>query len=515
MAEPVRRFAIATPHVAATAAGREAFEAGGNAVDAALAAACVLTVVYPHMCAVGGDVMALVHDGRGHAVNGSGRAAQALAPDAVRGGVALRGVGAITVPGAVSAWRTLAERWGSMPLARALEGAASFALEGVAVAPALARALAAHADLIAADKGLSAVFAPAGPPLGEGDLLVQERLGATLLRLAAAGADDLYRGETAARLIAGLRGLGSQLSLADLDTHRTDVEPVLGRAIGDEEVLTMGANSQGFSLPQILAVIDHLDLRDPLASDAPSLAAIFRESARDRDRYLADPAAMERPVDELLSEAHVAELAARATAASPGRVARPHADGDTIALVAADGSGMAVSLIQSIYFGFGSGLLEPDTGILLHNRGACFSADPQSPNALGPGKRPLHTLMPVVLTRSGRVSWVAGTMGGHAQAQIHAQLLLRRRAGGTPETAVSSPRFVVGELGAADTGEVCIEEDFTGARAAFEEAGLAAVVLPRWDDSAGHAHAIAVRADGSFDAASDPRADGADVTRDR
>jgi gamma-glutamyltranspeptidase len=512
MADPTRPFAIATPHLAATAAGRAAFEAGGNAIDAALAAACTLTVVYPHMCAVGGDVMALVHDGRAHAVNGSGRSALALPPDAVRGGVSIRGVGTITVPGAVSAWRTLAERWGTVPLARALEGAAALALEGVPVAPSLHRSLADDPDLIAADEGLAAVFAPGGRVLGEGDLLVQERLGRTLERLAAHGADDLYRGETAARLIAGLRERGSPLSLADLDAHRTEVEPVLRRTIGDEDVLTMGPNSQGFSLLQILAAVDHMGLRDPLATEAPLLAAVFRESARDRDRHLADPAAMERPVEDLLAEVHIAELAARA-AASAGPVARPHADGDTVALVAADGSGLAVSLIQSVYRGFGSGVLEPDTGILLHNRGACFSADPDSPNALGPGKRPLHTLMPVLVTRGERVCWVAGTMGGHAQAQIHAQMLLRRRAGGDPETAVSSPRFVVGELGAADAGEVCIEEDFATALNAFEKAGQAPALMSRWNDSAGHAHAIAVRPDGTLDAASDPRADGGASTR--
>jgi gamma-glutamyltranspeptidase/glutathione hydrolase len=347
--------------------------------------------------------------------------------------------------------------------------------------------------------------------LGEGDLLVQERLGRTLQRLAAHGADDFYRGETAARLIAGLRERGSHLSLADLDAHHADVEPALRRAIGDEDVLTMGPNSQGFSLIQIMAAVDHMELTDPFATEAPMLAAIFRESARDRDRHLADAAAMELPVEELLSQSRIAELAARAAAASADPVARPHADGDTIALVAADGSGLAVSLIQSIYFGFGSGVLEPDTGVLLHNRGACFSADPDSPNALGPGKRPLHTLMPVMLTRGERVRWVAGTMGGHAQAQIHAQMLLRRRAGGDPETAVSSPRFVVGELG-VDAGGVCIEEDFAAARAAFEKGGRAPALMPAWNDSAGHAHAIAVRPDGSFDAASDPRADGEAAT---
>ncbi len=198
---PAGAYAIATPHVAATAAGRAAFEAGGNAVDAALAAACAIAVVYPHMCAVGGDVMALVHDGEAHAVNGSGRAPAALRP----GPVPLRGVGSITVPGAVRAWETLAGRWGSRPLSQALLGAAALAHDGVGVAPSLGRTIVDCRELIAADAGLSAVFAPGGRLLAEGETLVQQRLGATLERLAERGADDLYAGETGAMLVAGLR----------------------------------------------------------------------------------------------------------------------------------------------------------------------------------------------------------------------------------------------------------------------------------------------------------------------
>jgi gamma-glutamyltranspeptidase len=508
------RFAIATPHVAATAAGRAAFEAGGNAVDAALAAACALTVVYPHMCAVGGDVMALVHDGRAYAVNGSGRAPRALSRDAVGRGVPIRGVGSITVPGAVAAWRTLAERWGSLPLTGALRGAAALAHDGVPVAPSLARSLAAEPGLIDADPGLRAVFAPDGRHLRQGDLLVQERLGITLERLAAQGTDDLYRGETASLLVAGLEALGSQLTAADFATHRTDVEEALRATVGGEEILTMGPNSQGFSLIQTMLALDHLGLRDPLGADAPALAAIFRESARDRDRHLADPAAMERPVESLLTQAHVAELADRAAGVSAGRAGGTRPSGDTIALVAADGSGLAVSLIQSIFYGFGSGVLEPRTGILCHNRGACFSADPASPNAMGPGKRPLHTLMPLAVTGDGRLRWVAGTMGGRAQAQIHAQMLLHRRGGADAATAVSSPRMTVGDVSSGDR-DVCIEEDFAAAREAFASVRPAPLLIPRRSDAAGHAHAIAVRPDGSFDAASDPRADGAAATGPR
>jgi gamma-glutamyltranspeptidase/glutathione hydrolase len=499
---PDRRWAIATPHTAATAAGAAAFEAGGNAVDAALAAACAIAVVYPHMNAVGGDVMALVHDGEAHAVNGSGRAPAALAP----GPVPLRGVGAITVPGAVRAWATLAGRWGSRPLSEALAGAAALAHDGVAVAPSLARTIVDCRELIAADAGLSAVFAPGGALLTEGEPLVQERLGLTLERLAGRGADDLYAGETGAMLIAGLRALGAPLGAADLEAHRTDVSPALRRRVGAEEYLTMRPNSQGYVLPQIMAVADRVRLADAFGHGAPMLSAIFALAAADRDAHLADPAAMRIDVEDLLSEGHVAALAAEAVGKVGVPTAWPRATGDTIALVAAD-AGLRVSLIQSIYYGFGSGVLEPETGILLHNRGACFSADPESPNAPAPGKRPLHTLMPLMAERDGRVSWVAGTMGGHAQPQIHAQLLLRRQAGAGAQAAVAAPRFIVGEEvpGLA----ISVEEGFDAAWSAFTDWGATPVAIPPGSGLAGHSHAIAIDPDGSFDAGSDPRADGA------
>ena len=450
-------YAIATPHTAATAAGVAAFEAGGNAVDAALAAACAIAVVYPHMNAVGGDVMALVHDGAGHAVNGSGRAPAGIRP----GPVPLRGVGAITVPGAVRAWETLAERWGSWPLSRALEGAAALARGGVAVAPSLARTIVDCRELIAADAGLSAVFAPGGRLLAEGETLMQERLGATLERLAERGADDLYGGETGAMLIAGLRALGAPLATADLEAHRTDVAPALRHRVLDEDYLTMGPNSQGYLLPQIMAVAERVRLSDPFGHGAPMLSAILALAAADRDAHLADPAAMRIGVADLLSDDHVTALADEAVGMVGVPTAWPRATGDTIALVAADGSGLAVSLIQSIFYGFGSGVLEPSTGSCCHNRGACFSADPGSPNAPAPGKRPLHTLMPLMVERAGRVRWVAGTMGGHAQPQIHAQLLLRRRAGADAQAAVAAPRFIVGDVepGAA----IAVEAGFDSA----------------------------------------------------
>jgi gamma-glutamyltranspeptidase len=496
------RYAVATPHTAATAAGAAAFEAGGNAVDAALAAACAIAVVYPHMNAVGGDVMALVHDGEAHAVNGSGRAPAALPP----GPVPLRGVGAITVPGAARAWHTLAGRWGSLPLSRALLGAAALAHDGVPVAPSLARTARDCEDVIRADAGLAGVFAPGGALVREGDRLVQPALGDTLERLAARGADDLYEGETAGMLAAGLRELRAPLAAADLAAHRTDVSPALRHTVGADAYLTTGPNSQGYVLPQIMDVLARLRPDEPFAGDAPVLAAVFAATAADRDRHLADPAAMLVAVAELLADDHVQAIAD--AAAGDREAAWPRATGDTIALVTADAN-LRVSLIQSIYDGFGSGVLEPRTGILLHNRGACFSADMQSPNAPAPGKRPLHTLMPLMAERDGRVAWVAGTMGGHAQPQIHAQLLLRRRAGADAQAAVAAPRFIVGEEEPGSA--IAVEAGLDPAWSAFVKDGAEPLAIPAGSGLAGHSHAIAIGADGSLDAGSDPRADGAAV----
>jgi gamma-glutamyltranspeptidase/glutathione hydrolase len=504
-----RRFAIASPHAAASRAGEAAFEAGGNAVDAALAAACALTVVYPHMCALGGDVMALVHDGEAHAINGSGRAPRVLP---VGWGTPAQGVGTITVPGAAAAWQTISERWGRRPLAAALEPAADLARAGVPVARSLADALSVDAALVAADAGLSAVFAPDGRVLGEGDRLVHEPLARTLERLARHGAQELYTGETARLLVGGLARLGCALTLDDFALHRTDVEPALRGAVARRELLTMGANSQGFSLIQIMAAVERMRLDDPLGAQAPLLAALFRASVADRDAHLADPAAMALPVEALISDENVDRLVERArNDAAPRAPAAPAARGDTVAVVAVD-EGLSVSLIQSVFYAFGAGVLEPRTGIICHNRGACFARDPASANAPGPGKRPLHTLMPLVVTSADRPSWVAGTMGGHAQAQIHCELLLRHLAGGDAQAAVESPRFITGSLEAGGR-DVHVEEDFEAALAAFAACGEQVVRLPARSEAVGHAQAIAVGRDGALDAASDPRGDGLAVTR--
>lgn len=512
-----RRWAIAAPHARATAAGEAAFRAGGNAIDAALAAAATLTVVYPHNCALGGDLIALVAtpDGRHTVVNGSGGAARTADADDLRRlgpSMPVRGPHPVTVPGAVAAWETLHALGARRPLARALDWAIEAAENGVPVAGSLAAALIEEAELLRQNEGMRGVFFDSEGPLRLGAPLLQPALARSLRAIAADGAASLYRGPLGRRVIATLRTLGSSLGVEDLRIHATEITSPLSGRFGELEVLTAPPNSQGFVLLEILAAIDALDGEpDLLTHDAPLLAEIARLAANDRDRYLGDPRQTSVSVAELFAEARAAQLAA----AARGRIEAPgqptaatcpssRPSGDTVAVVAVDADGYAVSLIQSIFYSFGSGILDPATGIICHNRGASFSLDPGSPNVLAPGKRPLHTLMPVLVRRRGKLTAVPGTMGGQAQPQIHAQLLLHLLAGASPAEAVGAPRFIV-------EGDVVLAEGLVAEAAcsALVSTGFPITALADRDEEVGHAQLIACNSDGTFSAASDPRCDGA------
>ena len=514
-----RSFAIATPHRLASDAGAEAFREGGNAIDAAVAAAAALTVVYPHNCAVGGDIMALVQTPQGGAltVNGSGASASAASASDLRethAQMPLIGPAPVTVPGAVAAWTTLLSLGGRRPLAHALEGAVVYADEGVAVSRSLALAIGVLQRELAADAGLRAVFLADGAPLPEGAPLCQPALARTLRAIAADGPSVLYGGEVGANLVKRLRSLGSRLTLDDFALHETALaEPIAGRFNG-LEVLTAPPNSQGFVLLEILAAFEALGGSARLGEDdAGILARLFALTAGDRDRHLADPDFADIPVDELLSASHVDGLVRDASSGAPlpSPPAPPAGSGDTVAVVAADSEGYAVSLIQSIFSTFGAQVFDPVTGILLHNRGASFSLDESSPNVLVGGKRPAHTLMPVLLRSAGRVVGVNGTMGGLAQAQIHAHLLLAARGGASPAETVRSPRWIVGTLEDGGTLTVVAESDVPEpAVAAIEAAGFAVEKVAALSEAVGHAQAIRID-DGDFLAGSDPRADGSAV----
>ncbi len=518
-----RRWAVATPHSAATRAGAEAFEAGGNAIDAALAAAVTLAVVYPQACGVGGDLFALVARSEQPeivAVNSSGAAPAHIDPDAVRtahGAMPRRGPLTVTVPGAAAGWKALCDQGARFDWAQHFTAAIACAHDGIPVARSLAQTLADGPEL-SADPGISEVFFPNGEPLGEGDVLRQPALGATLDALAAGGSDELYGGGIGRRYAAGLRAAGSPITVEDLAAHRAELASPLAARYRDLDVRVVPPNSQGFVLLEILAAIERLGIDpNPLGPDAVAIALVVGAARADRDRHLADPRAMRVHPGTLLDDGHLAALcdavrdglpAAGTAATAPPALGAPH-HGDTVGLVTADADGNAVSLIQSLYDGLGSGILEPDTGIVAHSRGAQFVLDPGHPNVLSPGKRPAHTLMPAMAHRGDRPAVILGTMGGHGQPQINATNLIRiADMGLAPAAALAEPRWLVGGLDVGDDW-VLAEEDVPAAvRDDLEAAGLRTVTVPSHSGDLGHAHAIRVLGDGGFEVGSDPRADG-------
>jgi gamma-glutamyltranspeptidase len=506
-------WAIATPHEEATRAGADAFERGGNAVDAALRAATVLAVAYPHMCGVGGDLFALVQrpDGETLAVSSSGRAPAAADPSATRGAdhaMPIRGPVPITVPGAVAGWRALHGTGAVQPWNEGFSRAIELAIDGVPVARSLAETLAAPDEPFGGDPGLSAIFFADGIPSPLGATVRQGALGATLTAIAQDGPEALYGGSIGRAYVRGLNDAGSPMAIEDLAAHRALVLPPLGAAFRDLHISVVPPNSQGFVLLEILTLLERLGIEaDPHGHEAGTIARVFASSARDRDRHLADPDHMTVHPSTLLDDGHLASLADEIRLERPATLpSRPN--GDTIALVAADAEGFAVSLIQSLFWGFGSGICEPTTGIVAQNRGACFTLEPGHPNAFAGGKLPAHTLMPALVHDERGVVAVAGSMGGYAQPQINAQTLLHLLGGAAPADAVAAPRWILERREPASPARIVIEEGVPAeARRSLGSLPYPATVVPDRSDELGHAHLIRVRPAG-FDAGADPRSDG-------
>ncbi|NYJ21075.1 gamma-glutamyltransferase family protein [Glaciibacter psychrotolerans] len=503
------RGAIATSHHLATEAGAAALEVGGNALDAALAAAAALCVVYPNNVALGGDLVALVRkpDGTVVFINATGPAprAQQLKVLQQRHGTALptRGVDAITVPGGVRGWELLHALGATRSWSEHLDAAVRYAADGVPTARSVAAAIVDERADLETDAGCAAVFLPGGEPLAEGSPLVQPELAASLRGIQAGGPDEFYSGALAARWVAGIRALGSTISLDDTASYRSECGEAIEADFGPYRVLTSPPNTQGFSLLRTLQAVQAQGVADPLGADAGVTATLFARNNAVRDELLADPSRGGLSGLELMEASPLGD----SEVALAGRPS-----GDTVGLSTISADGWAVSLVQSVYFGFGACVLEPSTGILFQNRGTSFSLEDDSPNVFAPGKRPRHTLMPVLVLRGDELAWVAATMGGQAQPQIHAHLLLRSLAGASPDEATTAPRWVIGVQDVGDTRlTATVEADVPEAvRSAIEQAGFAIKSVPRHDELLGHSNLIRVDSDG-YTAASDPRSDGSAI----
>jgi gamma-glutamyltranspeptidase len=511
------RWAVATPHPLAADAAEAAFAAGGNAVDAALHAAVTLAVVYPHMCGAGGDLFALVQnpDGKLVAIDSSGRAPASVDVDALRAAHGLEmpesGPDAITVPGAIRGWEALHRQGAALPWRAAFDAAADTA-DGFAVSRDLAFSLARGADRLSADPAFAEVFFTDGL-LREGDTLGQPALARSLRTFADEGTDAFYAGELGSRFVDGIRTHGASISTDDLAGHAADLLPPLRGRYRELDVSVTPPSSQGFVLLEALATLERLGIDpDPTGRDVATLARILTAASADRDRHLADPEAMRIHVSSLLDEGHIAALCDivrdGVVEHTPG--ASDRLTGDTIALATAGADGWGVCLIESLFSAWGAGILEPATGIIPHDRGACFTLEPGHPNELAPGKRPAHTLMPVALHRDGRLAGLAGTRGGHGQPQIDLMTLVRAfDLGLDPAEAVAAPRWLVGGMSPL-RGSPWVEAEGAvpePARADLAAAGLAVRTLDDVDRAVGHA--MLIRIDGGMLlAGSDPRADG-------
>lgn len=491
--------ALAAPHPEAIRAGREAVEAGGTAVDAALAAAVMLAVVYPHQCAIGGDLIALIRSPEGETTSVMAAGSAPAAIEEVASGwseVPRAGAHAVTVPGMFAGWRALAALGGARPLSDVLERAASVAREGSAVSAGLARALQNRADAVLADTGLRGVFAPDGGLLAEGDTFVQPALARTLDTLAT-DPDAFYRGSIATALVRALQGDGGVHAAHDFASYRPEVGPALSRIIG-RDTWTVAPPPSGGAI--LLGVVSEAS-RDAPVTPGRMLEAAVR-GMRTRSALLADPRAVHVDIDALLALAGPGEI-------PPGE---PRPQGDTAAVVATDAAGWSVTIVQSVYQTFGAGLLDPETGVLFHNRGSAFSADPAHPARIRPGARPPHTLTPAIVD-AGEVTVIAGCQGGRAQPWILAQLLPDTLdAATTLDEVLERPRWIVGDRDLGHDSITLVTEPGVSPTLGdvARELGIGEAAFPGPADEAGHVQLVR-RAGTALEAASDPRADGSGI----
>ena len=441
----------ATSHPLASLAALTALRDGGNAADAAIAAVAVLGVVEPHMTGIGGDCFCMVAK-PGQAVwgyNGSGRSGSSASIAALRGDtIAPESIHAVTVPGALDAWAAILEAHGRLGLERALAPAIHYAEEGFPVASRIAWDWSQMVAKLRADPGAARHYLFHGRAPAEGDVVKLPALAQTLRTIAAVGPRAFYEGAIAQDMIATVAGRGSFLTVEDFARHRGEVVAPIATNYRGLDILEMPPNTQGLTALMLLNILERFDLAalDPLG---PERLHIALESARLafalRDAHLADPLTMRTPVAKLLDKHLAGELAGRVDLVRRSSLTSgAFAGSDTVYLSVVDRDRMAVSLINTLYSYFGVGICTERTGIMLTNRGACFVREPDHPNAFGPSKRPLHTIIPALALRGGRCDMAFGVMGAHYQPMGHAQIITNLVDYGMDlQQAIDAPRFFI------------------------------------------------------------------------
>ncbi len=517
------RGMVTAPHHLAARAGLRVLEDGGNAIEAMVAAASTIAVVYPHMNALGGDNLWLIHTPGRDVVGIDACGAAAAAADIGfyrdRGLTAIPSRGslaALTVAGAVSGWqealRVSKQHWGGgLALERLLEDAIFFAGDGIAVTRTQAENTRLKQDELLDSPGFAKNYLIDGALPEVGDRFRQPRLSATLGNLAVAGLDDFYRGGLARTIAADLQRAGTPLRLEDLERHRALPVAPLSVEVAGHRVFNMPPPTQGLASLILLGVYDRLGIKQAETFDyVHGIVEATKRAFRVRDRYVTDPAFMEADPESFLAGD---VLDAMAADIDPAR-ALPWPDvgprGDTVWLGAIDNEGRAVSFIQSIYWEFGSGTVLDETGITWQNRGTSFSLDDSHHNSLKPHRRPFHTIQPALAQLSDGRVMVYGTMGGEGQPQTQAMLFTRHVLHGQGlQQAVTAPRWLLGRTWGAETAILRIESRCDPAVVdALRNAGHDLEVIGDFDEVMGHAGALVHHPGGLIEGAADPRSDG-------
>ena len=501
---------VATSQPLAVQAGLSMLYRGGNAVDAALAAAITLTVVEPTSNGIGSDLFALVWDGNSlHGLNGSGKSPAAWTPERFNGVDTIPETGwdTVTTPGAVDGWVRLSERFGKLPFSDLFTPAITYARDGFHVGPVTSMRWQDAAEYYSGFNEFRRCFLKNGCAPAPGQLFQCSDQADTLERIADSNGEDFYRGELASRIVASAESEDGALSAGDLETHRSEWVRPLSIKYRGIELHELPPNGQGLAALIALGILERFDVSqyDPDSPDSIHLQLEAMKSAfKIAFDHIADPGWMRSDPADFLQDNFLNSQAERIRMEkASNRTNTPANQGGTVYITTADATGQMVSLIQSNYLGFGSGIIVPGTGISLQNRGLGFVLTPDHPNCVDGAKRPYHTIIPAMVTQNDRPLMSFGVMGGHMQPQGHVQMIVRIfDHHQNPQTACDAPRWLVGQ-----DFSIALESGFSPAvKQELVKRGHRLI-----DDLPTHqlgGAQIAYRVDQGYCAASDPRKEG-------
>ncbi len=512
---------VASCHPLASLAGVEVLKSGGNVIDAAIATNAVLAVTQPNYCGLGGDFFCLYYEAstrRVHFLNGAGRSgSRAGLEELTRRGLAavpLIGPGSVSVPGATRAWSMLLERFGTRPLKSLLAPALHYAADGFPLTLIVCQATRERSVLFD-DPEWHRVFVPGGAFPEPGDVFRQPDLARTLAELGD-NPDLFYRGRVGQAIAKRLERDGF-LTADDLAAHTGAWGEPISTTYRGYTVWETPPPTQGLATLLTLNLLEGFDVTaHPIHSveHLHLLLEMTKLAYADRDRWVADPVASRVPIEALLDKDYAARRRTRFDPDKAQRYEPGEVEGDTTGFVIADGRGNVLSGIQSIYKGFGAGVVAPGTGVVLQNRGAYFNTNPGHPNCFGPHKQPFHTLIASIVTRDGRPVLGLANMGGDGQAMFHTQILTNTFDFGMEiQEAIERPRFFMGRLEPSDAPDLVRLESRVPVPAREALVGRGHNILPvsDWFSQEGQAHAVAILKDGVLRGGADPRGDGAAV----